>query len=110
MPIAGSKRNAVDSGDDDHQAKKRRTIAPVIMADGNRPLKATWEMTELKDRKGLLPKFRVSPLSCAPPNVYYLPLKSIIRLATDKRLERLVNWEDQGFKSKERAKKMVSRT
>ena len=74
MPIARSKRNAVDSGDDDCQAEKHRTLAPVIMADGNRPLKKTWEMMELKDRKGLLAKFRVSPLShlsCAPPNVYY---------------------------------------
>ena len=73
MPIAASKRNAVDSGDDDYcQAKKRRTLAPVAMADGIRPLKKTWEMSELKDRKGLLAKFRVSPLSCAPPNICIL--------------------------------------
>ena len=74
MPIARSKQNAIDSGNDDCQAKKHRMLAPVLMADGNRPLKKTWEMTELKDHKGMLAKFQVSPLShlsCTPPNVYY---------------------------------------
>ena len=58
MPIAASKHNAVDSGDDNYcQVKKCRMLPPVAMADGNRPLKKTWEMLELKDCKGLLAKF-----------------------------------------------------
>lgn len=62
LPTAGSKRNADDLGDNDRQPKRQRTLAPVAMADGNLPLKKTWEMTELKNRRGLLAKFRVGPL------------------------------------------------
>jgi len=36
----------------------------VAVADGSVPLQKTWEMTALNDRKGLLAKFQVSPLSC----------------------------------------------
>ena len=65
-PTAGSKHKAEDSGADDRdsQAKKQRIITPVAMADGNLPLKKTWEMTELNNRKGLLAKFQVSPIRC----------------------------------------------
>ena len=47
--------------DNEHQAKRRRTNAPLAIAKGNVPLQKTWEMTELS--KGLLLKFRVGPLA-----------------------------------------------
>jgi len=60
VPTAGPKHKADDlgcKGDNDHQAKQQRTGAPVVMTDGNVPLKKTWEMTELNNCKGLLAKF-----------------------------------------------------
>ena len=62
VPSARLKRKSNDSADNNDQAnndqaKRQRTIIPVATADGNVPLKKTWEMTELKDRKGLLSKF-----------------------------------------------------
>ena len=44
--------------DNEHQAKRRRTNAPVAISKGNVPLQKTWEMS-----KGLLFKFRVGPLA-----------------------------------------------
>ena len=74
VPTAGSKHKADDlgMGDNDHQAKWQRTLTPVAMSDGNLPLKKTWEMTELKNRRGLLAKFRVGPLSCHPMSILTL--------------------------------------
>ena len=60
VPTARSKRKADDLGcadDNNHQAKRQRPLAPVAMVDGNIPLKKTWEMMELSNRKGLLTKF-----------------------------------------------------
>ena len=73
MPIAepkrkaGLKRKAEDldcMGDNDHQAKQQKSLAPVALAKGNICLKNTWHLTELTYRRKLLPKFQVSPLSC----------------------------------------------
>ena len=51
-------------GDNNHQAKRQRSLAPVAVAGGSVLLQKTWEMTALNDRKGVLAKFRVSPPSC----------------------------------------------
>jgi len=73
MPIAepkrkaGLKRKAEDldcTGDNDHQAKQQKSLAPVALVKGNIRLKNTWDLTELANRRELLPKFQVSPLSC----------------------------------------------
>jgi len=63
VPTAGSKHKADDSVDDDRQEKWRKKIVTVPLADGSLPLKATWNATDLKHRKGLLDKFRVHVLS-----------------------------------------------
>ena len=68
-PTDGSKHKADDLGDDNHQAKWQRRLPPVAMADGNLPLKKTWEMTELNNCRGLLAKFQVGPLSCHPMSI-----------------------------------------
>ncbi len=109
MSIDGSKRKADEDLGDDHRLAKRKRTLPVATADGHLPLKKTWEMTELSNRRGLLAKFRVRPLSLAA-RFLYSHLKALIRLVMDKKLERLVNWEDQTTKSKQKAKKAVSRT
>ena len=62
-PTGMSKRKGDESGltdDNEHQAKRRWTNAPVAIAKGNVPLQKTWEMTDLS--KGLL-KFQVGPLA-----------------------------------------------
>ena len=68
-PTAGSKHKADDLGNNDHQAKWQRPLAPVAMADGNLPLKKTWELTELNNQRGLLAKFRVGPQSYQPMSI-----------------------------------------
>jgi len=77
VPTAGSKRKADNSVDDDHQEKRRKKIVPVPMVDGNLPLKATWNMTDLKDRKGLLDKFRVCPLSFCLTSIFPTPILTL---------------------------------
>ena len=73
-PTAGSKRKANDSGDNHHESKRQRTVTttPVAMADGNLPLKKTWELMGLKDNLGLLTKFRVRRLPCYPMSMLTL--------------------------------------
>ena len=78
VPTARSaKRKASDLSDGDHQvdahqAKQQSKLAPVAMAEGNVPLKKTWDLTALKERRGLLSKFRVGPLSCHPMSILTL--------------------------------------
>ena len=42
------------------------------MAEGNVPLQKTWDLTALKEHRGLLSKFRVGPLSCHPMSILTL--------------------------------------
>ena len=65
-PTARSKCKADELGDEDRQAKQQRSLAPVAMADGHRPLKKTWDSSALKNRRGLLAKFQVGPLPRCP--------------------------------------------
>ena len=69
VPTARSKHKADELGDKDCQAKWQRSLAPVAMADGHLPLKKTWDLSVLKNRRGLLAKFRVGPLPCCPMSI-----------------------------------------